>query len=249
MDRCLQCDGQKYYSANFEYYNGTSKFNIVFQTDLKYGKLGYCRTCKTHWYLDSDEKNIYPVTDWQMDYLEKWNTKSLIANSKTIELLKEIKATPIDIAGNNKEYIDFPCKVRINDVLHHFAIISFQKTPPVGSRFCKQKTIYFIDDVQDIFPSDFVLNNSIRYATANSPEIRMGFSPTVIKDSNENLYYLNWNQSFFDTDGLKGKDMILSGSFDFNNNNIKPSENILSKIIYIIGDWNDDFLKLRINAT
>lgn len=248
MDRCLQCDGKNTYSSNYEYYKNTLEFNVTFSQELKSGKLGYCKSCKTYWYLDSEELNIYPVKDWQMDYLTKWNNKFLTIDREIFEILSKIKATPIDNAGNNKEFIDFPCKIKINGVFHDFAILSFQKTPPVGSRFYEPMKIYFLDQLQEIEPSDYVLNDSIRYASANSPEIRMGFSPTVIKDSNDNMYYIDWSQSFFNTNELKGKDMVLGDPFEFNNFKIKPADDISFKIIYIIGDWNDDLMKLRINA-
>lgn len=248
MDRCLQCDGQQYYRADYDYYKNTLKFNIEFSTKTKNGKLGYCKSCKTWWYLDYTESNIYPVYDWQMNYLTKWNSKCLNVNRKILEILEKIKATPIDKAGNNKEFIDFPCKVKINGILHDFVILSFQKIPPLGERFCEPKNIYFLDEIQDILPSDYMLNDSIRYASANAQEVRMGFSPTIIKDFSNNLYYINWSQCFFETNGLMGKDMILADSFDFNKDSISPSEDIFSKITYVIGDWNDELIRLRINA-
>ena len=60
MDRCLQCDGKNTYSSNYEYYKNTLEFNVTFSQELKSGKLGYCKSCKTYWYLDSEELNIYP---------------------------------------------------------------------------------------------------------------------------------------------------------------------------------------------
>jgi hypothetical protein len=72
------------------------------------GKLGYCKSCKTYWYLDIIGSKIYPFFNEQLDNLTRWNSKNLIVDRKMFEILEKIKATPIVLSAvqRNCNYVE-----------------------------------------------------------------------------------------------------------------------------------------------
>jgi hypothetical protein len=61
-----------------------------------------------------------------------------------------------------------------------------------------------------VTPSPFALPLDVRKASAEREEVSMGFAPFGVMDNHGNEYTLGAETNFFDTDGVKGKDIILS---------------------------------------
>lgn len=229
-------------------YNFQNSLNEI--KKLKFGGILKCPKCRTSWFLDENKEFLNIILEENINMLKRWNNKKLKPSNKILQKLKDIGATPPDIYGNQKEFIRIPCKCRfINGEVLDKCIISFQKKPPLESDYNKNllKRIKYLDEIENIFPSKYALNKNLRVLTTQAKEIRMGFAPTRAKAPNGSHYILNWTTDFFDMDGIKGGKLIF-----VNNSEVKHEREMIydktpyDDITYIIGDWDDEYLKLRI---
>jgi hypothetical protein len=205
---------------------------------LKVGSLHRCPKCNISWYLKTWGKGIQDmcfVEDVNLPLLEKWNNKKLTIPNSLLEKLKYIKATPLPWVSG---LIHVPCAIKLKTGgTLDFCLISIQKTPPLGSQNI------LIDEVEDIFESEYTLSQKIRLATSLAEEETMMNAPTYAKDRENRFFNLQFEPEFFEKDGIKGKDLVLLEPKDFDFLKEKASKEWVysrpKKIIYIIADWFD----------
>jgi DNA-directed RNA polymerase subunit RPC12/RpoP len=248
---CPSCDGKGFIDFNWEFANERedneiSKYPkyLQFESDLRIGQLYYCPYCEQRWFLDGEEKWISIVPSDRLQYIEKWNSKSLQFSDAELVQLKAIGATPPDLYGNGKEVISIPCEVTDKSGnVYKKAMIRFQSRPPIDDW---QKNWHFSDEIESFRASDLCLNQNVRVASSQSKEIRMGFAPTKVQDPKGNQYLLNWTTNFFDYKGVKGKEIVLSEMVT------KEMPPIVSEaafdIEYFIADYSKDLEFLYIGS-
>ena len=67
-----------------------------------------------------------------------------------------------------------------------------------------------IDEVQEVLTSEFALSQEVREAAMNADEIRMLYSPTLVKNGEGDRFIINGRAYFMDYEGTKGCDIALA---------------------------------------
>lgn len=250
---CKHCSD----STSFSRWDAKDRFILAFEKirDIKFGALVSCPGCgavfaKTEAAENPGWVELNRVDKAEMPAVEAWENEILEPTTQQLEVLRAIGATPPDLYTNGSGHIVFPCRVRLKSGKElDFCLVRFQKLPPLQSNIYGAPYL-LLNEVAEIFPSDFALSREVRYATTRAEEIRMSFAPTIVMGPDNRKYYLNWTNDFIDFENWKGKDVRLSGDDGYQAMNIGagPLGSGKNAITYIIGDWKDDYLKLRITG-
>lgn len=209
---------------------------------LKFGWLYECLNCQQKWFLSDNKQTMTRIPKEKEDIFYIWKIKKNEVNNQLLKSLIKIMANPPDLYGNVEDYIRVPCKVILKTGEEiDFSYVQFQKSPPVEPYY---DNIRFIDEIESVVSSDYVLNNEIRVASVNAQEIRMGFAPTLIKTLDEKYFIVNWSSDFFEYGSFKGKDMLLA-ECDLNMAQLPPIvDTKRNRITYFIGDYQDSVKQL-----
>lgn len=212
----------------------------------KYGARYACVACGATWYLgDADQRMLF-VPDDRLALFEAWSERSLEASLEILEMARSIGATPPDIYGNGRDYVQIPCRVttRSGERLDR-VLVSFQKMPPIplfDPGDMRLPTLRLLDEIERIEPSRYGLSAQVRYATAQASEWPMDFAPTKVCAPDGRIYVLNWTVDFFDLDGIAGEEITLCRE-DENGGPIV--RNVFTTAIFV-GDWFPDVEALRL---
>lgn len=197
-------------------------------------KILKCNTCDSL-FLKHDTL-IDRLNDRKIDLLTRWNKSEQIIEAKFIGLLKEI-----GIIEGWYETILIPCKVqtKTNEILD-FCLLVFTELPPFQEIYFKNyENVFMINEIADIYKSEYSLPLSIRKLTRNQREAGMGFTPTVLESSDDKLFCLNGSNDFFKYGNVNPNELIVK---DFSRD--KYQDYILysfkEKIKYIICDKNKE---------
>jgi hypothetical protein len=245
--RCPICGTEeKYIAFNWKMaMEGYKEFKyfvhgLKLKEDLKSGSLYQCLNCSSYWYLEKKGNTMIYVEDMNLIY--KWNCKKYHIEDYIYNKLSLIGATPPDLYGNRKDFIEVPCKVRTkeNEIID-LSLIRFQSTPPQHT----ESNIRFIDEIHDVTASEFALPARVRVATSKAPEISMGFAPTKVITPNGERFLLNWSTDFFDYGEYKGKDIELA---DYTQEYLPPIVNVdPSRLTIFFGDLLEEHKSLWIS--
>lgn len=167
-------------------------------------KIYQCEKCKTSFFRN---ENMYErIIDGQIKLLKKWSEKNLICPDN---LKNEIGKIGLSSDWNLNKIA--PCKIELHSgEKFDFTILRLSKQPPLGYYFSTFKNIFFIDEVKNIFESDYGLSAEIRTEAEKSEEMRMGFYPTVLKDKDGKKVVLNGTSIFFNSSNIKGSELKLA---------------------------------------
>lgn len=242
-------------STGFSRWYANDKTILAFEKirDIKFGALVACPGCgavfaKTEEAESHGRVEMNRIEKSEMPAIAAWENEILEPTLAQLAALKSIGATPPDLYTNGAGQIVFPCRVSLkNGEDLDYCLVRFQKLPPLKSNLYNSPYI-LLNEVADIFPSEFALSREVRYATTRAEEIRMSFAPTIVLGPDDKKYYLNWTNDFVDFQNWKGSDIRLSGdeghtAMDIGARPLGPGS---KTVTFIIADWKDEYLVMRI---
>jgi hypothetical protein len=211
---CSKCGAGGIISFNWKYASTAPRAEFrkdltvfVSPEQLRWGTLFRCESCGHPWYLDGEERFMNCVPRDRLALIHQWNQQPIVLSSEQIAKLKKIGRTPADIYGNGAQFHLTPCTVVTKSGQQiDVAIVSQQRHAPFEYwRQCRLAT-----EIGHIDPSPHALPLSIRAATAEAKEMRMGFSPTVAKTPDGETIIFNGPQNFFVKEGCSAGKVVLS---------------------------------------
>lgn len=241
---CGSCGGHKVGRQWADRVNDVKKYYIKGHI-CDFGAIYLCPNCKTPWYLNNKETVLSPF--WNTERIDEWLTIPKVLRSEIREMFYTIKATPPDFYGNGRDFIDLPCKITLtNNEVIDFAIVRLQKDPPFINPYSHYKDYLTVDKLKKIEASEFALSADLRLKTCQMREIRMGFTPTRVIGTNGVQYLLNGVTNFFNQDGIKGSDLtsVSKGQEKHGQDLVDSKDNFKIKII--VGHWDENILRARI---
>jgi len=246
---CPKCDGRGYVSFNWQMAqerkgHAIDKYPKYLRLEraLKFGFQYGCPVCSTKWFLDDFSKLISIIPESRLVIFEEWNNRELYLSEEMLAIANSIGATPPDVYGNGGHLVEVPCEVltRTGEIFER-AILSFQKNPPINFG---DADVRLIDSIEQVRPSKFSLSREVRYATAQASEIRMCFSPTLVKSSEGDIYVLNGVTNFIWESDLEGEEFsVFDGG---GTKNSRDAIQDINAITYFVGDWFPHAEHLRI---
>lgn len=172
----------------------------------KFGVLYRCSYCERSWFQSDDRRQIDRIQEHLLPLALHWNATPLSVDETLLHKLAAIGGT----TKPSRQYIGVPCSVKtISGEMHDKALVMFSKRPPYF--WYQPEMVHWADEIADILPSDFALPLDVRRATLEKQEVRMGFAPVGIVDSQGREYTLSHETNFLNAEGLKGKEVRLSG--------------------------------------
>lgn len=204
---CSFCQAGNIISFNWKYALENSKSDLPKNKDLyvnpiklKKGSLLQCKSCGSHWYLDSDEQLMNHVKDEKLETIELWGNSDQKLSSDQVEALRSIGPTPPDLYGNGSKVTETPCEVRTkNGEVIECAIVSIQNHAP----FEDWRKYRLASEIEKISASRYALPLEVRLKTTQADEIRMGFAPTLVHLSNGKKIILNGTTNFLKLVGVE----------------------------------------------
>lgn len=140
-------------------YNKYVKYILPFKK-LKYGTLCKCVNCQVNWWLDDNNKTIFPIAQEKLSVLEKWNLKRYTLSIGQFLALSKIKKD-FSISYNYSIDYEFPCSiVSNNNIRYERAIILISKVPPVDKN---PKFVLFSDEIREIIFSEGYSKSALDY--------------------------------------------------------------------------------------
>jgi hypothetical protein len=211
---CTVCSAGALLSFNYRYARTTTRAAdrrdlsiFVAPEPLRWGTLYQCKACANPWYLDGDAKYMHFVPRERVALIQAWNERPIDLSPAHLAAIEAIGRTPADLYGNGSQYREYPCSVvttageRIE-----LAVVCLQRHPP----FEPHRTYRLATEIAEIHPSPYALPRAVREATARAPEMRMGFSPTLVKLPDGTRLVINGVQNFFQREGFRAADVMLA---------------------------------------
>lgn len=171
----------------------------------------------------------------RMDVLLAWDATPLVLAVDHVNMLAEIGGVELEWNGNGRRSITLPCSIQTADGEdYEMALLLITKYPPLAEW---QKHVMLGTDVRAVLPSDYALPFSVRRATLNADEIRMGFAPTTVTDGEGQHFVLNGPTSFFEYRSTKGKDLLVSTKSFAYADRYPVVEEDRGRVVYVYFDW------------
>lgn len=194
-----------------------------------------CNTCDSL-YLRHDTL-IEKLNDRNIDLLNRWNFANLEIDSNYIGLLREI-----GIIEGWYNTILIPCKAQTKtNYILDFCLLVFTDLPPWQEVYSDNyDNVFMINEIADIYKSDYCLPLDIRKLTRNQREAGMGFTPTVLESSDGKLFCLNGSNDFFKYGNVNPKELKIK---EFSRDKYQKDYILYSfkeKIKYIICDKHNE---------
>lgn len=236
---CSFCQAGGTISFNWQYNLKNSKSVLPKNKDfyvnpikLKKGTLFQCRSCESHWYLDSDELFMNHVKDEKLETIKLWSGSDQKLTSDQSEALKQIGSTPPDLYGNGSKFIETPCQVKtkVGEIVE-CAIVSIQSHAPLED----WRNYRLASEIEEISASKYALPLEVRLATTQAEEISMGFAPTLVQLSNAEKMFLNWTTNFLKVAGVETAETKICNVRD-NTSNMPEIYQAKDKVLYFIVD-------------
>lgn len=200
--------------------------------DLRYGALFECQICKQPWYLYGEPEFMNFIPQDRMGIIENWNNQPIAFSQEHLSELRDIGRTPPDIYGNGSQFDQTPCSVTtVSGEQIDLAVVSFQRHAP----FEEWRHYRLASEIAQIRPSPYALPLSLRIASSNADEMRMGFAPTCIQAPDGRRLLLNWTQHFLVEAGFDAKTMTL-GQWSFDYKNMPRVCNGPQNVVYFVAD-------------
>jgi hypothetical protein len=196
----------------------------------KFGYLYQCSKCSDSWFLDEDNF-IKRIPNNLLLLAHKWNHSSLTLSTSMIDSLVKI----VGIVNYGKDCITIPCSIRNTSGLQHEKAVTLISKKPPSFFWHEPEIVYWPNEIEFIMPSLFALSLEVRKASSEKKEVSMGFSPVGIVDKQGREYTLPYTSDFFDSNGVKGNDISLSGRVKRWKKTVSPSP---AQSFYFV-DWFD----------
>ena len=175
--------------------------------ELRYGVLYECVLCRHPWYLCGEPAFMNFVPPERLELIEKWNEHPIILRQEPSAQLGAIGRTPPDQYGNGRQFHETPCAITtVSGEQINLAIVSVQRHAP----FEEWRDCRLASDIAAVHPSPYALPLTVRAASSQADEIRMGFAPTMIEAPNGELLALNGTQNFLVSSRCKASEVVVS---------------------------------------
>jgi hypothetical protein len=216
--RCDACGAGASVWFNWQYANERQSpedlsriANYAHWRELRRGKLYHCRICKEVWHLDGGAELLTHVKSERLPLILDWDRLETALPPSLSAIIERIGPTPPDVYGNEKERRVTPCKVvsRSGEVFET-AMICVQLDAPIQEHM----RFRLGSEIAEISESAFALPRSVREASSQAHEIRMGFSPSLMEMPDGKRYVMNGMTSFMVEQGYTASDArVINGSF------------------------------------
>jgi hypothetical protein len=195
----------------------------------KFGHLYQCSRCRCCWFLPDHKQFLQRIDDNLLPLAHHWNKTQLTLNAKTLSALAEIVGIE-----SSKDCIAIPCAAEnISGDRHDKAVVLISKQPPYS--WYEPQIVHWANELENISSSSFALPVDVRKASSVVREVSMGFSPIGVVDKQGVEYTLPCESRFFDSNGIKGEEISLSGRKNKWKKTILPSP---AQAFYFV-DWFD----------
>lgn len=228
--RCLRCQHDGFQGIP------TSEIpNLQFERNLKFGELWKCRNCSTLYFVSSPGDRLYiaRITPKHQHLTDYWEQNSLALPPDCVEVAEQIGGF-LDVWSAT---VIVPCILELQDGQRFDkAILRVSKQPPY--RWYPPESVFWANQVKNLFPSPFSLSLEIRRASYEKKEESMGFAPADVETLNGNSFTLHCQSDFFDQDGVKGSELKLA-TRPRKRKIVQPTETQA----YVWVDWEDKLVE------
>jgi uncharacterized C2H2 Zn-finger protein len=192
-----------------------------------------CNKCDNLFY--KHKTVINKLNDKNIDLLNRWNSTEQIIDSNYFGLLKEI-----GIIEGWYNTILIPCKVLTKEKKElDFCLLVLSDLPPFQEIYSNNyDNVFMINEIVDIYKSDYSLPLEIRKSTRNQREAGMGFTPTVLESPNGKLFCLNGSNDFLKYDNVNPNELLIKEFSQDKYQNDYILYSLKEKLNYIICDKN-----------
>lgn len=113
-------------------------------------------------------------------------------------------------------------------------LFHFCQAPPFQRYFRK---VLLLSDIAEISTSELALNHDLRLASTLAGEIRMGFSPFMVKTNTGRFITYNGTTQFATTGDIKGNEVVSEVKFSYDRFD-KVNDVSFDDLTFIIGKWD-----------
>lgn len=207
---------------------------------LRRGALYRCRVCQTVWHLDSHSERMTHVDERRIELVLAWDAAPITLPPDLLHIVQQIGPTPPDVYGNGRERRVTPCSVETNSgETFERAMICVQVDAPVEDYM----RFRLGSEVASIHESAFALPAEVRRASSLAPEMRMGFSPTLIEMPDGQRFVMNGMTSFMVVDGYAAKNAQVANGNYFQENPPPGFIETPKDIVYFIVDGEPGWIE------
>ncbi|HWZ21831.1 MAG TPA: hypothetical protein VNW06_04215 [Cytophagaceae bacterium] len=209
---------------------------LLFQKELSVGEIYLQKDTNNYWYINETNTIARLIKNKQIELFYEWDKRELLPSDAQFEILSSIGGLP------STQYMMEPKSVRVpasitkrNGEVIDFCIVHFSPAPPFQRYF---HDCILLDDVIDINPSKFALSHDLRLSSILADEIRMGFSPFVVRTNKGDLLTYNGTTQFVSDANIKGDEIVCEMPLDYYK--IGKLQDIpKERITYVICKWDE----------
>ncbi|MDO9474222.1 MAG: hypothetical protein Q7J28_14300 [Caulobacter sp.] len=173
------------------------------------------------------------VNDGRIELVLAWDAAPITLPPDLVHIVQQIGPTPPDVYGNGRERRVTPCAVETSSgEIFERAMICVQADAPVEDHM----QFRLGSEIASIHESAFALPAEVRRASSLAPEMRMGFSPTLIEMPDGRRFVMNGMTSFMLVDGYAAKDAQVTNGSYFQENPPPAFIETPKDIVYFIVD-------------
>lgn len=207
-----------------------------FKENLKTGKIYQRIDNKDLWYIDTNETLATFVTTKQIDLIRNWDTENLLPTDEQLIALEKIGSTSSSPYSLYSDTLTYPCKIQTIDKKEiDLCLIVFSTSPPLQRHY---KNVMLFSQVDKIFQSELALTKELRRASTQAGEIRMSFSPFMVKTKTNKIITYDGVTHFASTGQIKGNEIECEIPFEYSK--FDTTNNVsFDDITFIIAKWDD----------
>ncbi|MFC3673805.1 hypothetical protein ACFOOT_20495 [Novosphingobium pokkalii] len=184
---------------------------LVHWIELRRGSLHQCIVCSEVWHLDGNAERMTHVHPKRLPLVLEWNKAEIVLPPSVVITVESIGPTPPDSYGNGIEQRVTPCEV-VTHSGERFrnAVICVQLDAPVQEHM----KFRLGTEISQVKESLSALPRKVREASSRAPEMRMGFSPTLIVMPDNRQFVMNGMTNFMEVPGYAASEARLAdGSY------------------------------------
>ena len=150
---------------------------------------------------------MHRVDQETQERLHVWSESKLDFDQEQIDVIRSIRATGADQYGNGRGHLHLPCCVTTRSgERFEKAMLLITKMPPMEYW---RGPVFLGNSVLRIEESIYTLNHEVRLQALQADEMKSGLMPTLVVSQDGRYFDLHGSESFFDHEGLRGKDILL----------------------------------------
>jgi len=197
-NRCRNCDVDGIHKSLLEVSSNIREVSR-FKTVVEYE----CIKCGTLWVLADNALMLSKAV--RSELYQAWKSQTWTPTAAQAETLNQIVGAP-DYYDKN---VYFPCKVRLADGQQVQKTLLTATTGDCFGRFPFDQDVSLLNNDHQLSPSDYALPADVRATSLVAPEKSMGYAPVNVKDGKGNRYTLASEMHFFESNDIRGPDLVL----------------------------------------